>query len=138
MEAVLADECVPYRAVKACREAGIDILSVVELATGATDERVLEMARSHERLLVTLDADTAAWACRRGPDGCGGVVLVRLRPGSPGAFARLLTRLLDGPCELLGRYTLVYKDRIRQFPLGGVPPSAESKPAEPPVEEGQE
>ena len=137
MEALLADESVPYEAVEACREAGLDVLSVIELATGASDQRVLELARTQDRILVTLDADVGALAYREGPGavedvgGCPGAVLLRVRPGGSAAFADLMQALLDSEHELAGHYTLLHKDRIRQFPLSGIPPADDADPPGP-------
>lgn len=117
MEAILADESIPYEAVQACRDGGIDALSVVELATGATDERVLELARTQERILVTLDADMGAFAFRRGAEACPGAILLRVRPGGANAFAGLMRRVLEAETDVTGMYTLLHGDRIRQFPL---------------------
>ena len=126
MDAILADECIPYEAVTACRDVEIDILSVIELATGASDRRVLELAQSHDRVLVTLDADMGALARRGGAEACPGTVLLRVRPGGPNAFADLMRRVLESGPDLKGYYTLLHKDRIRQVPLAGAePPEAE-------------
>ena len=125
MQALLADESIPYDAVKACRRADIDVLSVIELATGATDQRVLELTRTQNRILVTLDAEMGGVALRSGAEASAGAVLLRLRPGGAKAFAELMRRLLESGPALEGMYTLLYGDRIRQFPLAGFPPPAE-------------
>jgi hypothetical protein len=74
---------------------------------------------------VTLDADMAAAAFRAGAEESPGVILLRLRPGGSNAFADLMQRILESGPGLRGVYTLLYRDRIRQFPLPGSEPPAE-------------
>lgn len=118
MTAILTDENVPYRAVQACREIGLDILSVIELANGATDHRVAQMTQEQDRVLVTLDPDLAAKIYKLGRTWCPGLILLRARPSGPNALADLLQQLMYSEYEILGAYTIVYRHRIRQFPMG--------------------
>jgi len=118
MTAILTDESIPYRAVQACREIGLDILSVIEMATGATDHRVAEMTRDQDRVLVTLDADLAARIYKLARQWCPGLILLRARPSGPRALADLMQELVYSEHEILGAYTVVFKHRIRQLPMG--------------------
>ena len=49
----LADESCDFAAVHALRAAGHDVVAVSEVARGAVDSVVIELARSERRVLVT-------------------------------------------------------------------------------------
>ena len=50
----LADESCDYAAVHALRGAGHDVVAVAEVARGAEDSVVIELARSERRVLLAL------------------------------------------------------------------------------------
>ena len=135
MSELLADENIPYKAVQASRQIGLDILSVVELATGADDERIVEMARDQGRILVTLEEEIGQYAAR-GPQDCPGVIQLRVWPKGPRWFADRMRRLLDSSRTLEGMHTVLYEDQVRQFPLPGWQHEAQDQ--EPPAERDAE
>lgn len=53
----LADECVDERIVQGLRAAGYDVVSAKTDLRGATDETLLEAARTAKRTLITEDKD---------------------------------------------------------------------------------
>ena len=53
----LADESCDFRVVRALRAAGHDVMAVVEIAPGADDTAVLEMAVRENRIFLTEDRD---------------------------------------------------------------------------------
>lgn len=53
----LADECCDAKLVKKLRDAGHNVLYVMENAPGSTDTEVLEKAFIEERVLITEDKD---------------------------------------------------------------------------------
>jgi hypothetical protein len=53
----LADESCDFRVVRALRAAGHDVTAVIELAPGAEDEVVIELALRERRIFLTEDAD---------------------------------------------------------------------------------
>ena len=68
----LLDVCVSSRALTAFLIAqGHDVLSVVDVDTRASDERIMELARQEDRVLITEDKDF------------GELVFVRDRPHGP-------------------------------------------------------
>ena len=130
MSELLADENIPYKAVQAARQIGLEILSVVELATGADDERVIEMARDQGRILVTLEEEIGQYAARSDQD-CPGVIQFRVWPKGPRWFADRMRRLLDSSRSLEGMHTVVLEEQVRQFPLPGWQHEAdETEPAD--------
>ncbi|HZD88600.1 MAG TPA: DUF5615 family PIN-like protein, partial [Pseudolabrys sp.] len=53
----LADESCDFRVVRALREAGHDVLAVTDVATGAEDSSVIDIAAREQRIFVTEDRD---------------------------------------------------------------------------------
>jgi predicted nuclease of predicted toxin-antitoxin system len=53
----LANENVPPEIIAPLRAAGIDITAIAELERGARGERVVEIARSQRRTLISFDKD---------------------------------------------------------------------------------
>jgi predicted nuclease of predicted toxin-antitoxin system len=78
----LADESVDFPIVTRLRQDGHDVVAVVDLVPGISDEVVLEMAAAERRILVTADRDFGELVFRRSLLS-EGVVLVRLAGLSP-------------------------------------------------------
>ena len=72
----LADESCDFGVVLALRAAGHDVSAIVELHPGAEDERVLALARSESRVLLTEDKDFGVLAYAGGHQTAG-VILIR-------------------------------------------------------------
>lgn len=71
----LADENVEQPIVGSLRQAGHAVTYVCELAPGASDERVLELAQRESRVLLTNDKDFGEMAYRRRCLSAGAVLL---------------------------------------------------------------
>ena len=115
---IIANENVPRPLIERLREAGHDVLSVLESMRAAPDVEVLRVAQRDQRLVVTFDKDFGELAFRsRLPATCG-VVLLRLSGSSPEednarAFAELTSRQ-----DWVGKFSVVTDERIRMRPLG--------------------
>ena len=72
----LADESRARPVILALREAGHDVVAIVEIARGATDDQVLERALKEKRVLITEDRDFGELVYARGRSSAG-VILVR-------------------------------------------------------------
>ncbi|HET9802726.1 MAG TPA: DUF5615 family PIN-like protein [Candidatus Acidoferrum sp.] len=72
----VADESCARPVVQALRDAGHDVVAIAELARGATDDQVLDLALKEKRVLITEDRDFGelVYARRR---SSAGVILVR-------------------------------------------------------------
>lgn len=53
----LADESCDFTIIKELRNAGIDVLSVIEHSPAISDEEVLLLAQKEERIVITEDKD---------------------------------------------------------------------------------
>ena len=66
---ILADENIHGFIIKTLREAGFEVVSVGELASGSKDEVVIQMALQHNYLLLTEDKDFGEWVFAHGVKG---------------------------------------------------------------------
>ncbi len=58
---ILADENVHGAVIRMLRAAGYDVTSISEIAGGANDEKVIELALQYNYLLLTEDKDFGEW-----------------------------------------------------------------------------
>ena len=72
----VADESCAMPVIRALREAGHDVVAIVEVARGASDDQVLERATEDKRVLITEDRDFGELVYARGRSSAG-VILVR-------------------------------------------------------------
>ena len=115
---VLADENVPRVSVRHLRAAGYDIASIAEIAPGASDSDVLQIARNEQRILVTFDRDFGELIYRKAEPAPSGVVFLRFIPHSPEEAAAVVRDLLSrAEIKLSDRFTVVTRDEVRQRPL---------------------
>lgn len=54
---LLADESCDFSVVRTLRAAGHDVVAVAEVALGATDDAIIDLARGERRVLITEDKD---------------------------------------------------------------------------------
>lgn len=109
----LADESCDFAAVRALRNTGHDVVAVAEVARGARDPQILQLAREQNRVLLTEDKDFG-WHVYVAGEGGVGVVLIRF----PAASRRLLgAAVVDAVVRLtkeLGRsFTVIEPGRVR-------------------------
>ena len=89
----LADENLDAQIVLGLREAGHDVLYVVEMVRGISDEEVLSIAQSERAVVVTADKDFGELVFRRGFTHHG-VLLVRLHGWSEDDKAAAVVNLV--------------------------------------------
>ena len=118
MIAVLADENIPGASIELLRAAGIDVQSAAERGPGMSDVAVLELARIEGRVLITFDRDFGELIYRRGYAAPPAVVYFRFVPANAEEAATVLRSLLEhGGIEIVGRFTVVTRDQVRQRAL---------------------
>jgi predicted nuclease of predicted toxin-antitoxin system len=117
--ALLADENFPIASVARLRTSGFDVVAISEVARGAPDVDVLRMAREQNRVLITFDRDFGELIYRDLAPVPPGVIYLRVAVSSPEEPAQVITDLLtDSSFELLGRFSVVTGDGVRQRALG--------------------
>lgn len=108
---ILADENIDRRLVLRLREAGLDIVTVVELGmAGASDAIVLDTARDAGRVVLTQDGDFGALAVHRGDPYVG---ILYLRPGDlrPETAVDMLAALGRGEISVEPPFIVVLQRR---------------------------
>jgi predicted nuclease of predicted toxin-antitoxin system len=114
----LADESCDFRVVRALRAAGHDVMAVMEVAPGADDTAVIELAAREHRIFVTEDRDFGqlVYAAAR---PASGVILLRFPSSARAALPATLIDFVMKHGERLGdRFVVLQPGRIR---LGGSP-----------------
>jgi predicted nuclease of predicted toxin-antitoxin system len=112
----LADESCDFSVVRAVRAAGHDVVAVLEVAPGATDTRLIELAVRERRLFITEDRDFGrlVYAASKPTPG---VILLRFpskaRAALPATVLEVLARYGQ---KLEGRFVVLQPGRLR---LGG-------------------
>jgi predicted nuclease of predicted toxin-antitoxin system len=87
---LLADENIPRTIVTNLQRAGHDVLHILDVAAGADDLRVEQLAARERRAILTFDKDFGDLALRRGV-ARSGVVLLRFTPADPAEAASLVS-----------------------------------------------
>ena len=116
---LLANENFPRQAVEALREIGHDVLWIRTFAPGLTDQEVLSIAGTENRLLLTFDKDFGELAVRRRMPVPHGVILFRIAPSSALEIAQIAVAVLGSRRDWAGHFAVVEEDRIRMTPLPG-------------------
>jgi predicted nuclease of predicted toxin-antitoxin system len=116
----VADECVSARLVKLLREAGHDVAYAAEMASGASDAELIDLARREKRLLLTDDKDFGELVIRRRWD-VPGLILMRINSEEPQIRWKRLEAAIGHFNEgLYGRYVVIEESRFRFRPLRGI------------------
>jgi predicted nuclease of predicted toxin-antitoxin system len=114
---LLANENFPGDAVDALRASGHDVMWVRTEAPGISDERVLALATSEQRILITFDKDFGELAFRQKLTATSGVILFRIVPTSASHIAAFAVRALESRTDWAGHFSVVEESRIRMTPL---------------------
>jgi len=114
----LANENFPLFSIKLLRNAGHNVASVIEETPGAKDLDILKRARRENRIVLTFDRDYGELIYRHRSFIPGGIVYFRFDPSTPEEPAKILSKILkEGKVSLLGKFTVIAIDRIRQRTL---------------------
>jgi predicted nuclease of predicted toxin-antitoxin system len=113
----LANENVPGDGIRAARQAGFDVAWIKEIAAGASDETVLGLSMTEQRVLLTFDKDFGEMAFRKGTDSSCGVILFRPRLRSPEFLAKFIVEVLNQPIDWTHHFSVAQESGIRVIPL---------------------
>lgn len=112
-----ADECCDVPVVSGLHADGNDVLYIREIAVGADDVTVLQIATSEERILITEDKDFGELVVRLKLPAFG-ILLLRMDPAdSNSKLARLREVLSSHGNRLAGSFVVVDETKIRFRPL---------------------
>ncbi len=109
----LADESCDFAVVRALREAGFDVVAVVEHSPGATDDQVIGLSVSEGRVLLTEDKDFGQLVFAANRESAG-VVLIRFPASARGALgARVVETIQRQEARLSGAFVVLQPHRTR-------------------------
>jgi len=109
----LADESCDFAAVRALRAAGHDVIAVAEVARGADDSAVVELARSEGRILLTEDKDFGQLVFAAAHHTAG-VILLRWPAAARGTLGSAMVELMAAHGdELPHSFAVVEPGRVR-------------------------
>lgn len=114
---LLFDECVDVGLASTLRSVGHDVALVQEIEPSADDDRVMELAREQDRLLITADKDFGDLGLRqRRP--VPGLLLLRIPPEQRHLIGPRVAMVLDTLGDrLMGHHTVVQATKVRTRPL---------------------
>src|SRR4030065_1064633 len=109
----LADESCDFAIVRALRAAGHGVKAVAEVALGARDDAVLELASRERCVLLTHDKDFGQLVFAAGASTYG-VILIRYPATARSLLPPVILDLINTQQErLLGAFVVVQPSRIR-------------------------
>ncbi len=109
----LADESCDFTFVRILRSAGHDVLAVAESAAGAADNKVIALAHSQRRILITEDKDFGQLVFAAAAS-TSGVIYVRYPMRYRSTLGVDLLRLVEERGEALtGAFAVVEPGRTR-------------------------
>jgi predicted nuclease of predicted toxin-antitoxin system len=110
---LVADESCDFSVVRALRAVPHDVIAVAESMSGATDEQVIELARSQRRLLLTEDKDFGQLVYSASKLSSG-VLLIRYPVSARSSLSHSVVQLLaDQGDALYGCFAVVEPGRVR-------------------------
>lgn len=102
----IADENLGSEVPKFLKSAGVDIVSITEIAFGKQDPDILSIANMERRILVTLDKDFGELVFKEGLIHSG-VILFRLKDESIENKKRILLKVLKSKQKFTNRFTVI-------------------------------
>jgi predicted nuclease of predicted toxin-antitoxin system len=110
---LLADESCDFSAVRALRAAGFDVCAIVERFPGATDDEVIALSVSEERVLLTEDKDFGQLVFAANRESVG-VILIRFPAPARSSLAARVVQVVQRESEgLRGAFVVIQPRRTR-------------------------
>ena len=110
---LLANENFPLPSVRLLRAAGLDVVSVLDVMPGASDEDVLAYARHELRWILTFDRDYGDLVFRKGMAPPPAIIYLRQEAYSPEKPAELVLAILAMPDKVDGCFVVVTTRNVR-------------------------
>jgi predicted nuclease of predicted toxin-antitoxin system len=115
---LLANENIPYAAIRYLREQGHEVAAVVDDMAGAPDELVLSRANEEGRILITFDRDYGELIYLRGLPCPAGLIYIRFAPATPLDAAERVSELIASAAEMLrGSFVVLDREGYRRRSL---------------------
>lgn len=111
----LANENFPLPSTKLLRELGFDVKSIAEEMFGISDNEVIIVAQSEQRIILTFDSDYGEIIYRHGLDNPPPVIYFRDKGLEPLFAGRILQHLISNTeISIENAFTVVDAKNIRQ------------------------
>jgi hypothetical protein len=111
---LVADESCDFSVVVGVRAAGHDVVSITELMSGVDDEKVIELAASERRLLLTEEDKDFGQLVFAAAKENSGVILIRYPVSARSTLTEAVVRLLSDRGEALySRFVVLEPGRVR-------------------------
>lgn len=114
---MLANENVPMVVFSALKADGHDVIWMRDVGPGSSDDSVLALAFSEDRIVLTFDKDFGELAFRLGQQATPGVILLRPRLRSPDYLVRFTRAVLAQNHIWGGHFAVAEEGRLRLVPL---------------------
>jgi len=110
---LLADESLDFRIVLNLRNAGFEVISVIEDYSGISDKEVLNLAIKFNAILITEDSDFGEWIFAH-REKTTGVVYLRYSSKELQEIASALIILINKyGINLYGKFTVITAKKVR-------------------------
>ena len=117
----LANENFPLASIQLLRQAGHNVVSIMQEAPGSKDLDILVRAHAEKLVILTFDRDYGEMIYRHKAAPPAGVVYLRFAPFTPTEPGEILLKIIDKvSLSLIDRFTIVERGRIRQRTLHAV------------------
>ena len=111
---LLADESSDFTVVVGVRVAGHDVVSIAERMPGVEDEKVIELAASERRLLLTEDNKDFGQPVFAATKNNSGIILIRYPASARSTLTDAVVKLLAERADALySRFVVMEPGRIR-------------------------
>jgi predicted nuclease of predicted toxin-antitoxin system len=114
----LANENIPQNCLRILKERGFKIRSVAEENRGATDLEILVKAHEENLIIITFDRDYGELIFANKEVKPPGIIYLRFIPENKDEITKTLEEVFKNKSiQLLNKFTVVEKDRVRQRTL---------------------
>jgi len=119
----LANENFPLFSINLLRNSGHNVVGIIEEKPGSKDIDILEKAHREKRIILTFDRDYGELIYKHRSVTPSGIIYFRFNPSSPEEPARILLSILrESKISIVGKFTVVERDRVRQRTLDTLAP----------------
>jgi predicted nuclease of predicted toxin-antitoxin system len=109
----LLDENLGIKIPQFLRSLKFDVLSILELSPGMTDQEVLKLANKDNRILITLDKDFGELVFKEGLLHSG-VILLRLNNNSIDNKKKIILKALNTTKNYSNKFTVIRDKPFRK------------------------
>ena len=110
----LADENFPIASVELLREQDIDVSSILEISPGIDDHKVLDIAVTENRTIITLDSDFGTLIFKLNYKPEAGVIFFRLKEFTPMDLSEAIMELINSNEDFRNSLVVIDKSSIRK------------------------